>query len=41
MDYREMINRYLEYMYYDGRVYTSKVEKDVAKVVAKNDKEES
>lgn len=41
MDYREMVNRYFEYMYYDGRVYTNKAEKDDAKVVPKNDKEGS
>lgn len=41
MDYREMVNRYFEYMYYDGRVYTTKAEKGDAKVVTENDKEES
>ena len=41
MDYREMINRYFEDMYYMGRVYTTKEEKGDAKVVTENDKEES
>jgi hypothetical protein len=41
MDYREMINRYFEDMYYMNRVYTTKAEKGDAKVVTENDKEES
>lgn len=39
MDFREMINRHLEEMYYSSRVYT-KPDKDAAKVVTKShDKE--